>query len=254
LATPVVIFWGWLVVQPTTEAIICPEECWCDEDKYIVNCLDSGLNSIPLNLTKHVRALVLNGNNITYFENDTFVSRGLVELQMIAADFCNISKIELGAFNGLTKLIRLSMRGNEIREIIPGTFQKNRFLEHLNLDYNNIEHFGSDVLSGLVDLKYIVLEGNRLHYLHQDTFLGLPKLERLYLSNNYGLQIPTDRNFINSHSLTNLSLSHCNVSSVSVVTFANVSALEMLSLSYNKLRSLDIDLLKLLPKLNISES
>jgi Leucine-rich repeat (LRR) protein len=143
------------------------------------------------------------------------------------------------------------MRGNEITEIITGTFEKIGLLEYLKLEYNKIENLGSEVFSGLTNLIYIYihLDGNKLQYLHQDTFVGLPKLKTLYFSNISGLHLPTDRNLINSHSLTILSLSHCNVRSVSVVTFANVSALEWLDLSYNKLRSLDINVLNLLPKL-----
>ena len=47
-----------------------------------------------------------------------------------------------------------------------------------------------------------------------------------------------------------LGISGCNIGSVSVETFANVTALERLDLSYNYLRSVDINLLKVLPKLS----
>jgi leucine-rich repeat transmembrane neuronal protein 1/2 len=230
--------------------IKCPEECRCEFDGYYINCSGSALNSSPSNLPTHVRILVLDGNNLTYFENDSFVSRRLVELHILKADFCNIRKIELGAFNGLTKLTKLSMEGNEISEIIPGTFEKISQLEYLDLDYNTIEHLEVDVFSGLVNLKYIDLKGNQLQYLHPDIFIGLLKIQTLDLSNNPGLQIPTDSHLINSHSLKYLAISHCNVRTVSGETFANVSALEWLDLSYNNLMGLDISILKVLPKLS----
>ena len=69
------------------------------------------------------------------------------------------------------------------------------------------------------------------------------------MSNNPGLHIVTDRPFINSYSLKVLRISGYNVTSVSVDTFANVSALEWLDLSYNSLRSVDINIVKVLPKL-----
>jgi Leucine-rich repeat (LRR) protein len=65
---------------------------------------------------------VLVGNNITYLENDSFVSKGIVQLSILQADFCKIRKLGLGTFNGLTNLMFLSLRGNEISEILPGTF------------------------------------------------------------------------------------------------------------------------------------
>jgi Leucine-rich repeat (LRR) protein len=106
------------------------------------------------------------------------------------------------------------------------------------------------VLSGLVNLYYIILNANKLQYLHSDVFLGLPNLQYLSLDNNPGLQIPTDRNFINSNSLSYLVISYCNISSVTVKTFANASALERIDLSDNNLRTVDINILRALPKLS----
>ena len=100
------------------------------------------------------------------------------------------------------------------------------------------------------NLEYINLGSNKLQYLRPDTFLGFPKVQRLYLYNNPRLLILTDHNFITSHSLSQLDISECNLRSVSVETFANVSALEWLGLSYNNLRTVDINILKALPKLS----
>jgi hypothetical protein len=120
------------VILPIRVVVQCPEGCRCKLEGYYVNCSDSGLNSIPSTLPTHEILLVLNGNNITFFENDSFVSRGLVELLAIQADFCEVRKVDLGAFNGLTKLTNLSIEGNEISEIIPGTFEKSTHLKYLH--------------------------------------------------------------------------------------------------------------------------
>jgi Leucine-rich repeat (LRR) protein len=250
MATPVVMFWFWLVMLPVRTELICPEECRCDLDGLFVNCSGSELNSIPLNISTYVRKLVLDGNRITFFENDSFVSRGLVELEILQADFCKLRKIELEAFNGLTMLKQLSMLGNNISEIIPGTFEKMSRLENLRLDHNRIDQLDSNTVYGLVNLKNLSLEGNILQYLLPDTFVELPNLQNLVLGNNTGLQVPTDHNFINSNSLKHLGIYDCNVSSVSFETFANVSTLESLDLSYNYLRNLDINILKVLSELS----
>jgi len=107
------------------------------------------------------------------------------------------------------------------------------------------------VFSGLVNLKSIYLGNNKLQYLHPDTFLGLPNLQNVSFYGNRGLQIPTDRNFINSHSLSYLGISCCNVNSVSAETFANVSALKWLNLRYNNLSTVDINILRALPELSV---
>ena len=241
LTTPAVIFWLWLVNLPTSFEVVCPEECRCEWEGYLVNCSDSGLNSIPSKFPTHVRILKLDGNNITYFENSSFVSRGLVELDILEANYCKLRKIELGAFNGLTKLMIMSMSGNEISEIIPDTFEKMSSLEMLDMSHIIIVQLQSDVFNGLVNIKIIRLQGNKLQYLHPDTFLGLSKSQ--------DLQIPTDSSFINSRILKELAISGCNARSLSVQTFANVNALKILNLSDNNLRSIDISILKSLPKL-----
>ena len=230
--------------------MLCPEKCRCNAGGYYVNCSASGLNTTPLLLLTDVRGLLLDNNNITSLENDSFVSRGEVELEVLQADSCKLQKIDLGAFNGLTNLKRLSIRGNEISQIISGTFEKMSNLEYLDLACNSLERLDVGFFTGLINLQIVLLTKNKLQYLHPDTFVGLPKLQSLYLSKNAGLQIPTNSHFIYSHSLKRLGISGCNVSSLSVETFANVSALEWLSLSCNNLRSVDVNILGSLPKLS----
>jgi len=248
LALPVVIFWLWLVILPARVAILCPEGCRCDIGGYNVICDDTSLTAVPLIHLTDVRELWFIDNNITLLQKDSFVS--LTDLDRLDVLRCGLRRIELGAFNGLTNLIALSIWYNEITEIKPGTFEIIISLESLHLDYNRIKHVDRDTFSGLLRLKYLFLSQNKLQFLHPDTFSGLPNLEHLYLYNNPGIHIPTDRNFIKSHSLLHLDISRCNISSVSVETFANVSALNWLKLNLNKLWTVDINILRALPKLS----
>jgi hypothetical protein len=250
LTAPALLFWLCLLIVPEKVVKLCPEECWCDPGGYRVNCSSSSLNNIPSLRLTDVRELMLNDNSIPSLEKDSFISRGLTELEHLYVLWCEMETIDLGAFSGLTELTLLSLSHNKIREIIPGTFENMNSLEYLDLADNVIEHLEVDVFCGLVNLKHIHLEENNLLNLHPDLFVGLSKLQSLYLSNNPNLQIPTDHHFINSHSLTQLDISGCNVSSVSVETFANVTALEWLDLRYNHLKSVDLNVLKLLPKLS----
>jgi Leucine-rich repeat (LRR) protein len=159
-----------------------------------------------------------------------------------------LRSVDINILKLLPGLSEMYLNFNEISEIIQGTFEIS-LVDYLDLGHNRLEHLGSDVFYGLVELRYIDLEGNKLQYINPDTFEGLPDLRSLFLSKNPDLQIPTDRQFINSHSLKKLYISDCNISSVSVETFVNVNALVGLDLSYNNLRSLDI-ILKVLPNLS----
>jgi Leucine-rich repeat (LRR) protein len=60
------------------------------------------------------------------------VPRRLVELEILKAGFSKVRNIELGALNGVTNLTYLSMEGNEVREIIPGTIEMISCLEYLD--------------------------------------------------------------------------------------------------------------------------
>ena len=68
-------------------------------------------------------------------------------------------------------------------------------------------------------------------------------LLHVYSYSNPGLQIPTDHSFINSHSLSTLDISLGNVSSLSVETFANTSAVQRLDMRYYNPRYVDINIL-----------
>ena len=209
LAAPALIFWLWLLIVSARVPELCPEECQCDTGGYDVRCYGASLNPIPLIHLTDVRALWLIQNNITLLKKDTFVS--LTKLK--GMDIYNsVRTIELGAFNGLTKLIELYIEVNEISEIIPGTFENMNSLQYLGFYGNRLEHLDSGVFSGLVNLKNIDLREKLLHYIHPDTFLVLPNLQHVQLYNNPSLQMPTDRNFINSHSLSHLSITNCSTS------------------------------------------
>jgi Leucine-rich repeat (LRR) protein len=119
--------------------VLCPEECWCELGEY-VDCSDLSLNNIPLIFPRNFFSLALDDNNITSLQKDIFISRGLTELGELSMEYCGLETIELGAFNGFTKLIVLSMSGNNISKIIPRTFEKMSRLKYLYLSHNRLQY------------------------------------------------------------------------------------------------------------------
>jgi len=198
--------------------------------------------------SRSLKILGISGCNISSVSVETFAN--VSELEYLDLNYNYLKTLDINILKALPKLSHLYLKSNQISEIIPGTLEKNSFLEFLDLGQNIIEHLGSDVFNGLVILQYINLEYNKLQYLHPETFVGLPYFEGLGLSYNYDLQIPINRHFISSHSIKYLAIAGCNVRSVSVESFANVSALNVLDLRVNNLKSLDIRILKELPQLS----
>jgi hypothetical protein len=248
LATPVVVYWLWLMIVPARVAILCPEECKCDTAGYYMECENSSLNIVPLIRLTDIIEFWIAGDNITLLMKDSFVS--LTELDALGVWWCELRTIQLGAFNGLRKLKYLNILHTDIREILNRTFENLSNLEYLYINYNKLQHLDSHVFSGLGNLRVLDLEDNNLQYLHPDTFLGLPNIESINLNKNPLLQIPTKSNFIKSHSLPFLNISACNINSLSAETFTNVSALEYLNLRDNNLKTVDINILRALPKLS----
>jgi len=64
-------------------------------------------------------------------ERDSFVS--LTGLKKLVLQTYRLTAIDLGAFNGISKLTALSIWAKEISEIIPGTFENMSSLENLDL-------------------------------------------------------------------------------------------------------------------------
>ena len=244
------LVWICVVILPTRMAEQCSDECRCDPERYNVDSSSPSLAKTSFTFLKYLRNLKIYNQYIPFLENDTFLSEALTDLEEISVQFSQLRTIELGALNGLTNLKLLDLNGNEISEILPGTFEKMRHLQYLLLSNNSIEHLNIDVFSGLISLILLDLRMNKLQYINPNTFVSLPNLKGLLLSYNPGLQIPTDRNFINLHSLSYLAISRCDVNSISVETLTNVSALEYLDLSSNNLKTVDINILRALPKLS----
>jgi Leucine-rich repeat (LRR) protein len=244
------MIWLCVVILPNRMTQPCSDECRCDPGRSDVINTNSSLTKTSFILLKYLRQLTICSQYIPSFRNDTFLSEGLTTLEEISVKFSHLRSIEQGALNGLTNLKQLDLFGNDLSEILPGTFEKMRHLQYINLRNNSIDSLNVGAFSGLISLIKLDLRTNKLLYVHPNTFLSLPKLKTLYLYDNPGLQIPTDHNLIISHPLSHLFISQCNVSSVSFETFANVSSLEWLDLSYNKLRTVDINILRALPKLS----
>jgi len=91
-------------------------------------------------------------------KNDSFISKGLKELEKLSLNRFGLEAMEIGAFNGLTNLTCLSVRHNKLHEIIPRTFEKNNLLKYLDLSHNKIEHLEIYIFCGLVKKKLYKFE------------------------------------------------------------------------------------------------
>uniref|UniRef100_A0A663EX37 LRRCT domain-containing protein n=1 Tax=Aquila chrysaetos chrysaetos TaxID=223781 RepID=A0A663EX37_AQUCH len=229
----------------------CPSMCKCAPEE-IIHCNRAGLRALPgeiaastvsLNLSNNylrilttntfrnltfLHSLWLDGNNLTFLSPGTFhslsklrelhLSRNSRLTYLHANTFrglLNLISLDLShSFRNLSSLMRLSLEGNHIELLRLGM---------LNLGHNFIADLPNQLFDGLIQLKTMHLEANRITAV-DCTFRHLLNLRNLYLNNN-------------------------QISSISDSAFSYLNKLHFLHLSKNNLSSLPIRLLAELPKL-----
>ncbi|XP_069694790.1 insulin-like growth factor-binding protein complex acid labile subunit [Periplaneta americana] len=263
LLIPLLIFWMWLLSKAIRSSWLCPRECWCDPEEDILYCSHASLKELPQIYHNPLYELYLHHNNFSILAKKAFVSKSILQIESLYLGYCEISYIDVDAFNGLVLLDYLSLVNNLLTGLRVGTFKNMTHLQSLHLAYNRIENLeagifegltslewlnlahnllyslGSGTFIGLTNLKNIFLSHNRLSTLHPDVFMHLTKLNALYLDENKELQIPSNSSFLNIQTVEELDISDCNISRVMPISFENATNLTKLILSNNNLKTID---------------
>ncbi|XP_037923304.1 toll-like receptor 6 [Hermetia illucens] len=149
--------------------------------------------------TVHLETLSLAGNPISTFStNDQRIALISTSLLTLDLSFCNITKITGNfALQGMNRLENLILAGNPLQTITR--------LESLSL-------------------KAINLSSCELHFLPPNIFSGVPNLQALDLSRNSLLTLePQANGYVTSRSLRRINLSYCNMPSINLEGFPNVT-------------------------------
>jgi Leucine-rich repeat (LRR) protein len=129
-----------------------------------------------------------------------------------------IISVDSGVFLSCSKLVSLKFNGNEILKLASGAFEGLESLQVLTLISNNFSSIDSQLFKSLTSLKELSINDQPLAKLPENLFENLSKLEILNLNNNELLTVPS--------------------------TWFNGKTLESVDLSYNKIRTIDSNLLK----------
>ena len=146
-----------------------------------------------------VKILRLNKNRISRLPSDIFHSSPLFNLEKLYLDQNRISYLSPKQFVYLSKLNRLGLSHNEIKNIQSGIFTTNP-LVRLGLSFNYLENLPGDLFVGntSASLKILQLKHNRLTDIPPCLFQSnasegiFPKLEVLDLSYNNIKELPTE--------------------------------------------------------------
>ncbi|XP_033963680.1 toll-like receptor 13 [Pseudochaenichthys georgianus] len=129
---------------------------------------------VPL---KKLTRLSLIKNDISWLRKNVFSK--LIKLEELYLQF-NMLKYINKPFSKLRRLIKLNLSSNIIIFIKSHTFEDLINLRSLSLNGNRIKMLSTDILSGLTNLRKMVLYNNRLRFKHNEApFINLTSLEFL---------------------------------------------------------------------------
>ena len=220
-------------------------ECSCfwkpKTRRFLTNCSNAELTSVPDNIPPNTTHLLLNDNSLYQLRNNSFEK--LTKLQWLDVSNCQIYKIEVNAFLGLRNLQILSLEGNDLNKennsYTPGVFsalaEKLTFLDISgNLKNKGPVSYPVEALSVLNSFKTLRIDC--ISGLKLDRGFGnLTKLKELDFSGGIQADILPDDMF---SSISKLDVRTVNFSSVNVVeasgqVFSAVKSLRVLDFTNN---------------------
>ncbi|KAJ8673144.1 hypothetical protein QAD02_004406 [Eretmocerus hayati] len=191
-------------------------------------------------------------------------------LESLILSHCDIELIEEHAFEHMTKLVYLDLRGNEIPRISSGTFGRSPSLSFLDINYNplvdvsfiselqNLTTLSMDymkdkhAIESLFSLssvpkkiQVLTLWGNRMSFIPSEFLDNLQNIREIDLSYNQ-LSVLHPGSWQRNLKVINL---HDNyVSKIEDLHLSEATSLQSLNLRGNKLASIDPEVRKTLPK------
>ncbi|KAJ4441842.1 hypothetical protein ANN_11701 [Periplaneta americana] len=213
-----------------------------------------------------LQKLNLTQNNISHVLDYNF--RGLANLLELHLDDNRIESMPSGTFRHLQELRVLSLARNRITELVPRLFLMLGKLHELDLSGNRLMELNPEVFKDVQELRvfrcrgcglsnintliyrlmpsllYLDLGDNEFKYVASDEFRDLKNLQVLMLDGNQ-LPVVLERTFGNNGptggqvDLLTLSLARNRLAKVTATAFANLTTLQELDISYNKLDRLE---------------
>ncbi|XP_045122788.1 chaoptin-like [Portunus trituberculatus] len=179
------------------------------------------------------------------FYRDDFpeeVLKPLTALQWIALDNNNFRTISETALYSFGELHYFNMDSNRLTHIPKTLFHQNvhKKLSDIRLALNFIDRLETHTFHHLVNLRTLVLTGNKIRTVHFEAFKNLPVLSTILLSDNQ-LEHIEPRAFSDLPGLVELDLQQNRLKEFSLAVFANVTTSVTpldVNISYNDIHEL----------------
>ena len=189
----------------------------------------------PITLTR----LDLSVNPITVLPREAFaIGDNTSNLREVKLFGCDISTVELGAFNGLDHVTTVRMYGNAFTRLTSGQFLGLSGTTHMYLYDSSLTGIEVGSFNGQQSVTFLDLSDNALITLQESTFQGLVSLTQLELDNN-DLSTLERRTFQELGRLTKLYLNNNMLTRLVRETFLGLVSLTYLNLQVNSIRAIE---------------
>ncbi|XP_072719206.1 toll-like receptor 2 [Ciconia boyciana] len=154
----------------------CPS---CDATQ-LCNCSSLGLDFIPPGLTGKITVLNLAHNRIKHIRSQDL--QQAVNLRALLLQFNEISLIDMDSFHSLGKLELLDLSNNSLAHLSPAWFGHLFSLQHLHLQGNSYRDLGKNSpFSSLRNLSSLYLGNPQFSTIRQGNFEGIELLDKLWI-------------------------------------------------------------------------
>lgn len=167
----------------------CPPSCKCDEQNLMVNCGEGQLDVLPIALNPSIKRLIIQRNKIKTIDSSVQFYSELVFLDL---SYNHLFNIPPRTFQYQKKLKELHLNYNKIGATTNETFIGLTSLVSLNLGDNFLDELGANIFSTLPKLEELNLSKNRINRVDKRAFNGLSSLRVLYLNDNSLSTVPSD--------------------------------------------------------------
>ena len=173
---------------------------------------------------------------------DTVYGLQISDLLTLNAGQTNIQFVGPSMFNGMTYIANLNLSGNSIEKIHNQAFHKLIELNYLDLSYNNLDFISDILIKENIELDIFKISNNpRLKHLPAEGFMCSADQFNIYLfdASNCGLEEIFDNSLKTFSALSVINLSGNNIKTISSKVFTPCPKLVEINLANNLLTTLE---------------
>ena len=208
--------------------------------QYIVDCSNSGLDSVPKSLPRETTHLYLDNNNLSYLQRNSF-STHYSRLEVLSIRNNKLEKVNSGSFENLDNLKQLFLYNNSLQ--YSYSFPKSLFIplrssvEILDIRMNiGLKFLGYPIsVAELYSLEELRMDIIRDQPLPQE-YSNMSKLHKLiFMGGRSNVVFLNDNTFeaLSTLNISEINLGGLDIGMIGRHTFSDLSSLRQLDLSNN---------------------